>query len=77
MQVAYKHATAVAFHSIDIKNKYFVNTVRDFSLYVISCIRQPVVQELQEIHDVYPRKFCRSTSAVGFSNVRPAKPFHP
>jgi len=77
MQVAYKNANALAFHSIDIKNKHFSNTLRDFSLYVISYKRQPVAQELLEIHDVYARKFCRSTSVVGFSNVRPAKPFHP
>jgi len=36
-------------------------------LYVISCIRQPVAQELDKIHVVYARKYCtsRPTSGLG------------
>ena len=33
-------------------------------LYVISCIRQPVAQELDTIRVLYARKFCRSTSGI-------------
>ena len=38
----------IAFH--DIKSKYFWNTSRDSSVYIITCIRQPVAQELNKIH---------------------------
>ena len=33
-------------------------------LYVISCIHQPVAQELDTIRVLYARKFCRSTSGI-------------
>jgi len=33
-------------------------------LYIISSIRQPVAQELDKIHLLYARKFCRPTSRV-------------
>jgi len=40
--------------------------LRDTSVYIISCIRQPVAQELDKINVlVYMRKFCRPTSGVG------------
>jgi len=45
----------------DIKSKHFSNALRDSSLYVISCIRQPVAQELDKIHVLYSHKFCRPT----------------
>jgi len=77
MQVAYRNANALAFHSVDTKNKYFSNSLRDFRLYVIKCTHQSAVQELHEIYDVYVCKFCRSTSVVGLCNVRPAKPYRP
>jgi len=32
--------------------------------YVISCIRQPVAEELDKIHILHARKFCRPTSGV-------------
>ena len=38
----------IAIH--DIKSKHFSNTLRDSSVYIISCIRQPVAQELNKIH---------------------------
>jgi len=55
VQVAYKNATADAFHSVyfsDIKYKYFPNALRDSSVYIliINCIRQPGAQELDKIH---------------------------
>jgi len=52
----------------DIKSKYFSNTLRDFSVYIICCIRQLVVQELDKIHVLvclHARTFCRPTSGVG------------
>jgi len=44
--------------------------LRAFSLYVISCIRQPVAQELDKIHVLYARKFCRPTSGVVLKQSR-------
>jgi len=38
--------------------------LRHSSLYVISCIRQPVAQELDKIHVLYVRRFCRPTAGV-------------
>jgi len=35
-----------------------------YGLYVISCMRHPVAQELQKIHVLYAHKFCRPTSEV-------------
>jgi len=49
-----------AFH--DIKSKHFSNALMDYSLYAISCIRQPVAQELDNTHVLYAREFCRPTS---------------
>jgi len=44
----------IALH--DIKSKHFSNTLRDSSVYIISCIRQPVAQEFNKIHfSVYMR----------------------
>jgi len=48
----------------DMKFKHFSNVLRYSSLYVISFIRQPVAQELDKIHVLYARKFCRPTSGV-------------
>jgi len=51
VQVAYKNAAAVAFHSVnDIKSKHFSNVLRDSRVYIISCMCQPVAQELDKIH---------------------------
>jgi len=38
----------IAIH--DIKSKHFSNTLRDSSVYIMSCIRQPVAQELNKVH---------------------------
>jgi len=38
----------IAIH--DTKSKHFSNTLRDSSVYIISCIRQPVAQELNKIY---------------------------
>jgi len=52
MQVAYKNAIAVAFHTIywHKTQKHFSNVLSNSSVYIISCIRQPVAQELDKIH---------------------------
>ena len=50
----------------DIKSKQFSNTLRDSTAFTFnSCIRQPVAQELDKIHMLYARKFCRLISGVG------------
>jgi len=48
----------------DISSKYFSNVLKASSLYIISCIRQPVAQGLDKIHILYARTFCRPTSGV-------------
>ena len=61
VQVAYKNATAVAFHSVQWhKIQTFFKRV-----HVVSCRRQPVAQELAKIHVLHARKFCRPASGVG------------
>jgi len=40
-----------------IKIQTFLNALRESSLYVISCLRQPVVKELDKIHFLHARKF--------------------
>ena len=45
--IAYKNATVVEFHSL--KSKYFSNALRDSSVYIISCKRQAVAEELDKI----------------------------
>jgi len=61
------HFTA-AFH--DTKCKHFSNARSDSSLCTISCIRQPVAEELDKIYVLYVRKFCRPTSlSVSQCNV--------
>jgi len=62
VQVAYKNATAVAFND---KIQTFSNTLRDSGVYIMGCIRQPVVQELDKFHVLHERKFCRPTSGAG------------
>jgi len=47
-----------------IKSKYFSNAWRYSSLYVISCIRHSVAQQLDKIHIFYESKCCRPTSGV-------------
>jgi len=59
-----KNILVVVLKGFDIKSKHFSNALRDSSLYVISCIRQPVAQELDKIHILHVRKFCRPTSGV-------------
>ena len=82
MQVAYKNATAGAFHSVEKKQTFF-KRVDGLCLYAISRIRQPVAQELDKIHVLYVRKFCKSTSGVRVSKlppsgqIRPRKSFQP
>jgi len=46
----------------DINYKHFSNALRDSSVYVFSCIYQPVAKELDKIHFLYAHKFCRPTS---------------
>jgi len=46
------------FTKLNRKSKYFSNALRDSSIYVISCVRQLVTQELDNIHILHPRKFC-------------------
>ena len=48
----------------DMKCKHFLNALRDSSVYIISCIRQPDVQELDKIN-VLVYMFARPTSGVG------------
>ena len=68
VQVAFKNATAVAFHSVE-KNKHFFKRFEALCLYAISCIRQPVAQELDKIHVLYVRTCCKPTSSVGVSKL--------
>jgi len=57
------HSHFIAFN--DMKSNYFSNALRDSSLEVISCIRQPVAQELDDNRfNVYARKFCRPASGA-------------
>ena len=53
----------------DIKSKNFSIALSDSSVYVISCMRQPLAQELDKIQVLgyIARKFCRPTSGVGIS----------
>jgi len=46
------------------KSKRFSNAFKASSIYVISCIRQPVAQELDKIHVLHTRKFCRPSAVV-------------
>jgi len=52
----------------DIKPQNLSNALRDTSFYVISYKRQPVAQELDKIHILHARKFCRPISGVGVSD---------
>jgi len=51
----------------DIKPKNFSNALRDTSFHGIIYKRQPVAQELDKIHILHARKFCRPFSGVGVS----------
>jgi len=67
VQVAYKNATAVAFNSVHWNKiqTFFKRVEGPYSLYITSCIPQPVAQELDKIHILYAGKFCRLTLGVG------------
>jgi len=54
VQVAHKNTTAVAFHSV-----HFSNALSDPTAFTL-----PVAQELDKIHILYARKFCRPTLGV-------------
>jgi len=55
----------------DIKCKKFSNALRDSSVSIISCMCQTVVQELDKIHVLHARKFCRPTSGSGVLEQSP------
>jgi len=48
----------------DIKSKQFSNALKETSVYIISCICQPVAQELDKVDSLslHARNFCRHTS---------------
>jgi len=53
VQVAHKNATADEFHNVLMaycKIQTFFNALKNSSVYVISCIRQPVAQDIDKIH---------------------------
>ena len=82
VQVVFKNATAVAFHSVE-KNKQFFKRFEVLWFYAISCIRQPVAQELDKIHVLYVRtcvNLLRESVSPNYKPARqiwPGQPFQP